>query len=159
MLAGGAELELRCQEEGRPQPPPLTLILQLGCPRQDHPETTVTGLLKPERFPGIGAATGSRGQLEALIPVPPSPIEAQNRSSFRVDDSESTPRVRQRPGGAMLYASRLHTLMHKSAEAKGGPQPLAAGRTSAGSGIGRRRGHGPSVGGPLQFRSAARRCL
>ncbi len=57
---------------------------QLGCLRQDPPEATVTGLLKPERSPGIGAATGSRGQLEALTPVPPSLFKAQNRSSVVV---------------------------------------------------------------------------
>ena len=49
---------------------------QFSCPRQDHPEATVTGSLKPERFPGVGAATGSRGQLEALMPVPRKPIKA-----------------------------------------------------------------------------------
>ena len=57
---------------------------QLSCPRQDLPEATVTGSLKPERSPGVGAATGSRGQLEALIPVLPSYSKAQNRSSCRV---------------------------------------------------------------------------
>ena len=51
----------------------------------------MTGLLKPKRFPsGVGAATGSRGQLEALIPVPLTPIKAQNRYSSRVGDSEAT---------------------------------------------------------------------
>ena len=55
-----------------------------SCPRQDHPEATVTGSLKPERSPGVGAATGSRGQLEALIPVPLSPIKAKSHTSARV---------------------------------------------------------------------------
>ena len=57
---------------------------QLSCLRQDPSEATVTGLLKPERSPGVGAATGSRGQLEALIPVLPPYTKAQNRSSCRV---------------------------------------------------------------------------
>ena len=80
-----------------------------------------------------------------FLPHPSRPRTAPPSES---DDSESTPRVRQRPGGAMLYASRLHTLMHIFAKAKGGPQPLAAGRTSAGSGTRQRGGHGPSRGGP-----------
>ncbi len=91
MLAGGAELELECQEEGRgrrrhPQTynPP-----KFSCLRQDLPEATVTGSQKPERSPGVGAATGSRGQLEALIPVPPSHSKAQNRSSVQSDNSEA----------------------------------------------------------------------
>ena len=83
MLAGGADLELGCQEEGRgADATPDLQSSKLSCPRQDRQEATVTGLLKPERFPGIGAATGSRGQLEALIPVPPPLNKAQNRSSL-----------------------------------------------------------------------------
>ena len=85
MLAGGAELALGCQEEGRGRSRhPRPTIRQRSCPRQDLREVTVTGSLKPERFPGVGAATGSRGQLEALMPVPLTPIKAQNRSSIRV---------------------------------------------------------------------------
>ena len=92
MLAGGADLELGCQEEGRgADATPDPQSSKLSCPRQDRPEATVTGLLKPKRFPsGVGAATGSRGQLEALIPVPLTPIKAQNRYSCRVGDSEAT---------------------------------------------------------------------
>ena len=92
MLAGGADLELGCQEEGRgADATPDLQSSKLSCPRQDRPEATVTGLLKPKRFPsGVGAATGSRGQLEALIPVPLTPIKAQNRYSSRVGDSEAT---------------------------------------------------------------------
>ena len=64
---------------------------KLSCPRQDCPGATVTGLLKPERSSsGVGAATGSRGQLEALTRVPLLLIKAQNRNSCRVGDSEST---------------------------------------------------------------------
>ena len=69
---------------------PDLLSSQISCPRQDLPEATATGSLKPERSPGVGAATGSRGQLEALIPVPLTPTKAQNRYSCRVGDSEAT---------------------------------------------------------------------
>ena len=65
MLAGGADLELGCQEEGRgADATPDLQSSKLSCPRQDRPEATVTGLLKPERSPGrwrgdrIKGATG-----------------------------------------------------------------------------------------------------
>ena len=52
MLAGGADLELGCQEEGSgADATPDPQSSKLSCPRQDCPEATVTGLLKPERFP------------------------------------------------------------------------------------------------------------
>ena len=65
MLAGGADLELGCQEEGRgADATPDPQSSKLSCPRQDRPEATATGLLKPKWSPGrrrgdrIKGATG-----------------------------------------------------------------------------------------------------
>ena len=113
ILARAAELELGCQEEGRGRRRhPRPTILQHSCLRQDLLEATVTGLLKPERSPGyqrgyrIKGATGGPHTCSSLTP------KAQNRSSVSRMTRSPTRRVRQRPGGAMLYASRLRTLMH-----------------------------------------------
>ena len=76
----------------RPSATPDLQSSTLSCPRKDPPGATAAGLLKPERFPGIGVVTGSRGHLEALIPVPPPLNKAQNRSSVQSDDSESNTR-------------------------------------------------------------------
>ena len=150
MLAGGADLELGCQEEGRgADATPDLQFSKLSCPRQDCPEATVTGLLKPERSPRVPARRQDQGGnwrpsylfLSHLSrPRTATPAESETRRQHA--------RVRQRPGGAMLYASRLHALRHRSAKPEGGPQPLAAGRTPAGSATRMRRGHGPSGGVP-----------
>ena len=61
MLAGGADLELGCQEEGRGRRRhPSPTILHLSCPRQDLREATATGLLKPER--SFGGSARRQGQ-------------------------------------------------------------------------------------------------
>ena len=91
MLAGGAELELGCQEEGRGRsrhPRPTILPAQLFAP--GPPGGDRDRLAEARAVSRVGAATGSRGQLEALIPVPRTPIKAQNRYSSRVGDSEAT---------------------------------------------------------------------
>ena len=62
MLAGGADLELGCQEEGRgADATPDLQSSKLSCPRQDRPEATVTGLLKPERSPRVSARRQDQG--------------------------------------------------------------------------------------------------
>ena len=113
MLAGGAELELGCQEEGRgADATPDLQSSKLSCPRQDRPEATVTGLLKPERSPWVSARRQDQGGnwmpsylfLQHLSrPRTATPAESETRRQHT--------RVRQRPGGAMLYASRLRALM------------------------------------------------
>ena len=151
MLAGGAELELGCQEEGRgaDATPDLQSSI-LSCPRQDRPEATVTGLLKPKRSPRGPARRQDQGGnwrpsylfLSHLSrPRTATPAESETRRQHA--------RVRQRPGGDMLYASSLSALRRRSAKPEGGPQPLAAGRTPAGSATRQRRGHGPTGGSPL----------
>ena len=62
MLAGGADLELGCQEEGRgADATPDLQSSKLSCPRQDRSEATVTGLLKPERSPRVSARRQDQG--------------------------------------------------------------------------------------------------
>jgi hypothetical protein len=62
MLAGGADLELGCQEEGRgADATPDLQSSKLSCPRQDRPEATVTGLLKPKRSPRVSARRQDQG--------------------------------------------------------------------------------------------------
>ena len=92
MLAGGADLELGCQEEGRgADATPDLQSSKLSCPRQDHPEATVTGLLKPERS-SIGCRRGDRikGATGGPHTCSSPTIKAQNRYSSRVGDSEAT---------------------------------------------------------------------
>ena len=83
MLAGGAELELGCQEEGRGRRRhPRPTILQTQLPAPGLPGGDRDRLAEARAVPsGVGAATGSRGQPEAVIPVPPSSLKAQNRLS------------------------------------------------------------------------------
>ena len=120
MLAGGADLELGCQEEGRgADATPDLQSSKFSCSRQNRPEATVTGLLKPERSPGVLARRQDQGgnwrpsRLFLSHPSRPrtaTPAESATRRKHA--------RVRQLPGGAMLYASRLHALMHQSANRK-----------------------------------------
>ena len=92
MLAGGADLELGCQEEGRgADATPDLQSSKFSCLRQNRPEATVTGLLKPERSPRVLARRQDQGGIwRPLTPVPLTPIKAQNRYSCRVADSEAT---------------------------------------------------------------------
>ena len=62
MLAGGAELELGCQEEGsgRSRPPPKTYNPPDSAGRSKDARTAA-GLLTPEWSSGVGAAAGARG--------------------------------------------------------------------------------------------------
>jgi hypothetical protein len=70
---------------------PRPTILQTQLPAPGPPGGDRDRLAEAQAVPsGVGAATGSRGQLEALIPVPLTPIKAQNRYSCRVGDSEAT---------------------------------------------------------------------
>ena len=70
---------------------PRPTILQTQLPAPGPPGGDRDRLAEARAVPsGVGAATGSRGQLEALIPVPLTPIKAQNRYSCRVADSEAT---------------------------------------------------------------------
>ncbi len=121
---------------------------QLGCPRHGSLGGNRNRLAEARAVPGdrrgdrIKGATG--GPHTCSSPTPQGPEPPLRASQLT---QSLTHGVRLRPGGAMLYASRLHALMHQFAESEGGLQPLAAGRTSAGSGIGRRRGHGPFDGG------------
>ena len=64
-------LDARRKGEAADAPPDLQSS-HLSWPLQERSETAATGLLRPERSPGFGAATGSRGQLEAPTPVPHS---------------------------------------------------------------------------------------
>ena len=149
MLAGGAELELGCQEEGRGRRcHPRPTILHLSWLLQGRSDTPATGLLKPERSQGVGAATGSRGATGGPTPVPhisqrPEPSLLVSRLTGRLIRG-----VPSRPGGVMLYACRLCDRSTIAQDSDEGPQPLAAGRTLAGSGIWLRGGHGPQGGPP-----------
>ena len=133
MLAGRAELELGCQEEGKGRRRHLSpTILQLSCPRQDLREATATGLLKPERSPRGRRGDRVKGATGGPAPVPRSPIKAKNLTSIRVDDSESTPKGSPMAGrGHAIRIPPPNTLMHRFAESKGalnrslqdGPRP------------------------------------
>ena len=86
MLAGGAELELGCQEEGRGRRRhPRPTILQLSCLRQGLLEATATGLLKPERSLGdrrgdrIKGETGGPHTCSSLTHQGPEPLLHQSR--------------------------------------------------------------------------------
>ena len=86
MLAGGAELELGCQEEGRgADATPDLQSSKFSCLRQNRPEATVTGLLKPERSPGgrrgdrIKGATGGPHACSSHTYQGPEPLLLQSR--------------------------------------------------------------------------------
>ena len=123
MLAGGADLELGCQEEGRgadATPDPQSSKLSFPC--QDRPEATVTGLLKPERSPRVSARRQDQGGNWR-----PSCLFLANLSRPRTATpalGANTQGFLKRSGGAMLYASRLRALMHRFA--KTGRRPATA---------------------------------
>ena len=86
MLAGGADLELGCQEEGRGRRRhPSPTILHLSCPCQDLREATATGLLKLERSPGgrrgdrVKGATGGPRTCSSLTHQGQEPHLRQSR--------------------------------------------------------------------------------
>ena len=126
MLAGVAELELGCQEEGRgrrrhPRPTILqTQLSALGSPGGDRDR-----LAEARAVPRVSARRQDQGgnwrPSYLFLPHPSRPRTAPPSGS--TTRSQRT-RVRQRPGGAMLYASRLRALMHRFA--KTGRRPSTA---------------------------------
>ncbi len=131
----------------RPQPPPQTYNPPNSAVAPGSPGGDRNRLAEARAVPGdrrgdrIKGATGGPHTCYSLSLQGPEPLLRLSRMT-----RSPTRGVRQRPGGAMLYASRLRALMHQFAKSEGGLQPLAAGRTPTGSGTGQ-RGHGPSDGG------------
>ena len=149
MLAGGAELELGCQEEGRGRsrhPRPTILPTQLsapGSPGGDRDRLAeARAVSRNRRGDRIKGATGGPHTCSS------SHNKAQNRSSVQSDDSESN--TQGSPTAGRGHAIRIPP-SHPDApirQPEGSPRPLAAGRTPAGSATRVRRGHGPSGGSP-----------
>ena len=91
MLAGGAELELGCQEEGRGRsrhPRPTILPAQLSAPGPPGGDrdrlAEARAVSRCRRGDRIKGATGGPHTCSS------TPIKAQNRYSSRVGDSEAT---------------------------------------------------------------------
>ena len=114
MLAGGAELELGCQEEGRgrscqPRPP----ILPLSCPRQDRSKASATGSQKPERPTAWHSSTVPHSVPPTVQGLPAGevvPVVVPHRPSEQVWPVAQ--RLLQNPQLALSLCTSVHTPRH-----------------------------------------------